>query len=126
MTHKKTELFHNRSSSKEFLFYKTDPKPKKDATQALSSVASDRISNAFPDILAQKNFMDYAMAQLESSTQFEAMVIKIDNLRHNAETAGDFGIDLWIDVAHVIDAICRRENGIWGQLDPGRFGCFFS
>lgn len=126
MTHKKTELFHNRSSSKEFLFYKTDPKPKKDATQALSSVASDRISNAFPDILAQKNFMDYAMAQLESSTQFEAMVIKIDNLRHNAETAGDSGIDLWIDVAHVIDAICRRENGIWGQLDPERFGCFFS
>lgn len=126
MTHKKTELFHNRSSSKEFLFYKTDTKPKKDTAEALSSAAADRILNAFPDILAQKNFMDYAMAQLESSTQFEAMVIKIDTLKHNAETAGDYGIDLWIDVAHVIDAICRRENGIWGRLDPGRFGCFFS
>ncbi len=126
MTHKKTELFHNRSSSKEFLLYKTDTKPKKDTAEALSSAASDRISKAFPDILAQKNFMDYAMAQLESSTQFEAMVIKIDNLKHNAETAGDYGIDLWIDVAHVIDAICRRKNGIWGQLDQGRFGCFFS
>jgi tetratricopeptide (TPR) repeat protein len=126
MTHKKTELFHNRSSSKEFLLYKTDAKPKKDATQALSPAASDRISNAFPDILAQKNFMDSAMAHLESSEQFQAMVIKIDNLKLNAETAGDYGIDLWIDVAHVIDAICRRENGIWGQLDQGRLGCFFS
>jgi len=126
MTHKKTELFHNRSSSKEFLFYKTDAKPKKDTVEALSSVASDRILKAFPDILEQKNFMDYAMAQLESSTQFEAMVIKIDNLKNNAETAGDYGIDLWIDVAHVIDEICRRENGFWGRLDPRRFGCFFS
>lgn len=126
MTHKKTELFHNRSSSKEFLFYKTDSKPKRDAAEALFSGMSDKISKAFPDILAQKNFMDYAMAQLESSTQFEAMVIKIDNLKLNAETAGDYGIDLWIDVAHVIDAICRREHGIWGQLDLGRFGCFFS
>jgi len=51
MTHKKTELFHNRSSSKEFLFYKTDAKPKKDTVGALSSVASDRILKAFPDIL---------------------------------------------------------------------------
>lgn len=126
MTHKKTELFHNRSSSKEFLFYKTDSKPKRDVAEALFSGVSDKFSKAFPDILAQKNFMDYAMAQLESSTQFEAMVIKIDNLKLNAETAGDYGIDLWIDVAHVIDAICRREHGIWGQLDQGRFGCFFS
>ncbi len=126
MTQKKTELFHNRSSSKEFLLYKTDTKPKKDTAEALSSTASDRISKAFPDILAQKDFMDYAMAQLESSTQFEAMVIKIDNLKHSAETAGDFGIDLWIDVAHAVDAVCRREAGIWGRLDQGRFGCFFS
>ena len=126
MTHKKTELFHNRSSSKEFLFYKTDAKPKKDTVGALSSVASDRILKAFPDILEQKNFMDYAMAQLESSTQFEAMVIKIDNLKNNTETDGDYEIDLWIDVAHVIDEICRRENGFWGRLDPRRFGCFFS
>ena len=126
MTHKKTELFHNRSSSKEFLFYKTDPQPKKDTIQALFSVASDRISNAFPEILVQKKFMDYAMAHLEPSKKFEAIVIKIDNLKHSAVTTGDYGIDLWIDVARVIDAICRREDGIWGQLDQGRFGCFFS
>jgi hypothetical protein len=67
MTKKKTDLFHNRSSSKEFLLYKTDTKPKKDTAETLSSTASDRISKAFPDILAQKNFMDYAMAQPGSS-----------------------------------------------------------
>jgi len=126
MTHEKTELFHNRASSKEFLFYKTDAAPEKDTTEALSSMASDRISKAFPDILAQETFMDYAMAHLESSEQFQAMVIKIDTLKHDAETAGDYGINLWIDVAHFIDAICQRENGIWGQLDQGRFACFFS
>ena len=126
MTHKKTELFHNRSSSKEFLFYKTDAKPEKDTAQALSSVASDRISNAFPDILGQEDFLDYAMSHLEPSERFQAMVVKIDALELKAETAGDFEIDLWVDVAGVIDAICRRENGIWGRLDQGRFACFFS
>ncbi len=55
------------------------------------------------------------------------MVIKIDRLNHEgSETAGNDQIDIWLNVANVIDTICRLENGMWGRLDQGMFGCFFS
>ena len=124
--HQKTKLFHNRSSSKEFLFYKTEATPKKDTAQVLSSVETNRILKAFPDILAGKTFIEKALARFETSEKFESMVIKIDRLNHEgSETADNDQIDIWLDVAKVIDSICSRENGMWGQLDQGMFGCFF-
>ena len=127
MTHQKTKLFHNRSSSKEFLLYKTDAKPKKDTAEALSSVETNRILKALPDILVGKTFIENALARFETSEKFESMVIKIDTLNHEgSETAGNDKIDIWLDVANVIDSICRRENGMWGRLDQGMLGCFFS
>ena len=126
MIHQKTKLFHNRSSSKEFLFYKTEATPKKDTAQVLSSVETNRILKAFPDILAGKTFIENALARFETSEKFESMVIKIDRLNHDgSETADNDQIDIWLDVAKVIDSICSRENGMWGQLDQGMFGCFF-
>jgi len=127
MTHQKTKLFHNRSSSKEFLLYKTDAKPQKAAVETLSSVETNRILKALPDILVGKTFIENALARFETSEKFESMVIKIDSLNHEgSETAGNDQIDIWLDVANVIDTICRRENGMWGRLDQGMLGCFFS
>ncbi|MDH4206449.1 MAG: tetratricopeptide repeat protein [Desulfobacteraceae bacterium] len=127
MTHQKTRLFHNRSSIKEFLLYKTDANPKKDTPEVLSSVVTNRILKAFPDIPVGKTFIENAMARFETIEKFESMVIKIDSLNHEgSETAGNDQIDLWLNVANVIDTICRRENGMWGRLDQGMLGCFFS
>jgi len=127
MIHQKTKLFHNRSSSKEFLFYKTDAKPKKDTAEVLSSVETKRILKAFPDILVGKTFIENALARFETKDKFESMVIKIDSLnREGSETAGNDPIDIWLDVGKVIDTICRRENGMWGRLDQKMLGCFFS
>ena len=123
----KTKLFHNRSSIKEFLFYKTKATPKKDAGQVLSSVETNRILKAFPDILSGKTFIENALARFETSEKFESMVIKIDRLNHEGSESDDNDqIDIWLDVAKVIDTICSRENGMWGRLDQGMFGCFFS
>jgi len=122
----KTKLFHNRSSSKEFLLYKTDATPKKDTAQVLSSFETNIILKAFPDILAGKTFIEKALDRFETSEKFESMVIKIDRLNHEgSETADNDQIDIWLDVAKVIDTICSRENGMWGQLDQGMLGCFF-
>lgn len=126
MTHQKTIFFHNRSSSKKFLFCKADVKPKKVGAEALSSVETDRILNAFPDILVGKTFIENALARLKPLEKFDSMVIKIDSLNHEgSEASGNGQVDTWLDVAGVIDTICRRENGIWGRLDQGVLGCYF-
>jgi tetratricopeptide (TPR) repeat protein len=127
MTHQKTDLFHHRSSAKEFLFYKTEAKPNKGTAKALSPAGSDRVLEVFPDILSGKDFIENAAARLTSSEKFDAMVVKIDNnTDKGGETANTGEIELWLDVANVIDTLCRREKGIWGRLDQGMLGCFFT
>jgi tetratricopeptide (TPR) repeat protein len=127
MTQQKTKLFHNRSSVNEFLFYKTDATPQKDPAEVLSSDETNRILKAFPNIPVGKTFIENAIARFETIEKFESMVIKIDRLNHEgSETAGNDQIDIWLNVANVIDTICRLKNGMWGRLDQGMFGCFFS
>ena len=127
MTQQKTRLLHNRSSIKEFLLYKTDATPQKDPDEVLSSVETNRILKAFPNIQIGKTFIENAIARFETIEKFESMVIKIDRLNHEgSETAGNDHIDLWLNVANVIDTICRHENGMWGRLDQEMLGCFFS
>ncbi|MEJ2655951.1 MAG: tetratricopeptide repeat protein [Desulfobacterales bacterium] len=123
MIHPKTDLFHHRSSSKKFLFCKTDATPNKGAAQPLSSAGSDRILEAFPDILAGKAFIENTVARLKSTKKFDVMTIKIDNVD---ETANNENIKVWLDVVNVVDRLCRQENGIWGRLDQGLLGCFFT
>jgi len=127
MTHKKPELFHYRSSSQQFLFCKSDSKPKHDKVMDAAWVASSRLSTMFPDILVGKHFVDHAMTTLDSSTKFEAMIVRIDNQKDKEKTkVVDDDIDFLADVAKAVDTICKNENGMWGQLDHDMFGCFFS
>ena len=100
MTHKKPGLFQSRSSSQQFLFSKTDSKPKDIKAKDPLLFDSNKLSKSFPDILAGKSFTDHAMAALDSATKFMAMVIRIDNLKHNDKTAAsNHAVDLLVDVA---------------------------
>jgi len=127
MTHQKTDLFHNRSSSGPFLFCKTAARSQKDITGDFSSVGSEKILNAFPHIPAGKDFIEYAVTRFDPSAEFDAMVIKIDRLNHeDTGMAGNDDIDLWLGTAGVIDAVCQHESGMWGRLDRGMLGCFFA
>jgi len=126
MTHQKTNLFHRHPSGKSFLLYKADAKPDKAASPGISPPGSERIRNVFPDLLSGKEFIENAAARFKSSENFDAMVIKIDNLTGGGETDPKDEIERWLDVAKTIDALCRKKDGIWGRLDRGMFGCFFT
>jgi len=126
MTHKKPELFHHRSSSRQFLFCKSDSTPTDDKGVEISRVDSTLVSKTFPNILFGKNFIDHAMAGLDASTKFEAMVIRIDDSTHKDKSiSGDYHSNSLVDIAKAIDETCKSENGMWGQLDHDMFGCFF-
>lgn len=126
MTDKKPQLFSNRSSSRQFLLYKTDSKPEKKKTYDTPSLATDTLSKSFPDMRIGKAFTDHAMAQIDAFATFDAMVIRIDALTQNNDESDDHhDIKLQVDVAKSIDETCKSENGIWGQLNQGTFGCFF-
>ncbi len=127
MTHQKTDLFHRHPSGKSFLLYKTDAKPDKAASPGIAPPGSEKILNEFPDLLSGKAFIESAAARFNASESFDAMVIKIDNTADSGDkTDPNDKLDRWLDVAKVIDAICRKQDGIWGRLDRGMFGCFFT
>jgi tetratricopeptide (TPR) repeat protein len=127
MTHQNTDLFHRRPSGESFLLYKTDAKHDNGADQGISAPGSERIRKAFPELLDGKDFIENAVARLKSSERFDAMVIKIDKITDTGDATEPNGkIERWLDVAKIIDVMCRHENGIWGRLDQGMIGCFFN
>jgi tetratricopeptide (TPR) repeat protein len=127
MTHQKTDLFHRHPSGKAFLLSKTDAKPDNDTAQTISPPGSEKVLEVFPDLLAGKDFIEKAVTRLKPSDKFDAMVIKIDKMIDNRDkTDHDSEIKRWLDVAKIIDSLCRREDGIWGRLDQGTLGCFFT
>ncbi len=126
MTDKKPQLFSNRSSSRQFLLYKTDAKPKKKKPTDTGILTSDALAKSFPKMLIGNAFTDYALEQIDAAATFDAMVVRVDLPTHN-NNASDAGHDMkhQLDVAQSIDDICKSENGIWGQLNQGVFGCLF-
>jgi tetratricopeptide (TPR) repeat protein len=100
--------------------------PTDDKGVEISRVDSTLVSKTFPNILFGKNFIHHAMAGLDASTKFEAMVIRIDDSTHkNKSISGDYHSNLLVDIAKAIDETCKSENGMWGQLAHDMFGCFF-
>lgn len=126
MTDKKPQLFSNRSASRQFLLYKTEAKPKKKKPADTCSPAAETLAKSFPKMLVGKAFSDLAMAQIDTAESFDAMVIRIDTPTHNDDASESrHDISRQMDVAKSIDAVCKSENGIWGQLNQGIFGCYF-
>ena len=61
-----------------------------------------------------------------ATAQFSAMVIRLDQVKEDndqAELPEDN--DGHVDVAGILDRLCRMENGLWGTLEAGLFGSFF-
>ena len=127
MTKDQQGLFSSRSSSQEFLLYKTDARPVDDQKDTAVSVEPGELAQEFPELLAGQAFVDNALARLEETSKFVAMVVRIDDLSaQDSDEKNPTTTDTRLEVAKTIDAICKGQNGIWGQLDSNTFGCFFS
>ncbi|MEA3427713.1 MAG: tetratricopeptide repeat protein [Thermodesulfobacteriota bacterium] len=97
-----------------------------DKAHAGLSFGLDKLKSKFPDLLYNRSLIDHAMKALDSSSQFGAMVIRIDEPPHKDKPSETNQVsNILLDVAGTIDLICRNDNGIWGQTGSSMFGCFF-
>lgn len=126
MTTRNKMLFHSRGSESHFLLSKTDTGRLKEVKSKEIIDADDAVRSAFPDMRAGNDFIDHAMQQLASSSQFTAMAIRLDPSRQNGKTSDTSDMNEGqVDVAGILDRLCRKENGLWGTLEAGLFGIFF-
>lgn len=129
MTKTQQKLYIDRDSARQFLLYKTDSKIpdikcsiKYDAEFSASQTG---LSDEFPGMLTGKKFIDHALAKVNSSLKFGAMVIRIDNIFHsNEESVKEDASQLLVKVAKIIDSICKNEKGLWGQIGYDMLGWF--
>jgi len=129
MTKTQQKLYIDRDSARQFLLYKTDSKIpdikcgiKYDAEFSASQTG---LSDEFPGMLTGKEFIDHALAKVNSSLKFGAMVIRIDNIFHsNEESVKEDASQLLVKVAKIIDSICKNEKGLWGQIGYDMLGWF--
>jgi len=126
MTVSNKALFHSRGSARHFLFSKTNTDRLKDVS--LKQVADVRqiLQSAYPDMLCDQDFIDHAQRVLAADSLFSAVVIRVD---HNgqAEAAPDDPAqeDGLLEVARILDEVCREHKGIWGALESGLLAGFF-
>jgi tetratricopeptide (TPR) repeat protein len=123
----KNIVFHNRSSSKEFLLSKAELGPLgKLHDREKEGRGKSILNKLFPEMLSGEAFLEHALKVLGSYHAFGAVIVRIDGMEgqgneHNGEQA-----DAVISgIAKAIDDLCRSENGFWGQLERFEFGCYF-
>jgi len=125
MTSDKKTLSLTQGSASHFLFSKTDTGRLKEIKKTEIIDANEAVRSAFPDMRSGSNFIDYANQQVGTIDQFSAMVIRPDQVtENNSQAKLPKGNDGHVDVAGILDRLCRRENGLWGTLEAGLLGSF--
>jgi tetratricopeptide (TPR) repeat protein len=119
-------LFHSRRSARHFLFSKTDIAGLPDDSLKSFGDTEKLLQSAFPDLLFLRAFKDHALNTLEAAERFAAVVIQPDSVDRKKTAASDPGADDGlVQMASILDTVCRAENGIWGGIESGKLAGFF-
>ncbi|MBC2694224.1 MAG: tetratricopeptide repeat protein [Desulfobacteraceae bacterium] len=125
MTKTQQKLYVDRDSAGQFLVYKTDSKIPDIKYDTKFSASQTGLLDEFPGMLTGKKFINYALAKVNSSLKFGAIVIRIDNIFHsNEESVRENAPELFVKVAKIIDLICKNGKGLWGQIGYDMLGWF--
>ncbi len=119
-TQMQQELFRNRSTTREFLFSKTEPPQKEKPRPASPPNGSTWRIPSLPDLLTGDVLIETANDELSRQAEFCVMVVRIDNENGGQETAETPAL-----VAQAIQAVCIGEKDVWGRLNATDFACFF-
>ncbi len=123
MTKSLNRVCQSSSSTQQFLISKIESRPPAEIPVLKSIVRQEALSVAFPNLLFGAEFIEKTLQGLESVYQFGVMVIKVDDL--STEISQNTQGDILLDFTKSIDACCQKENGLWGQINPKVFACFF-
>lgn len=124
MTKKRNELFKNRGTTRNFLFFKSDTGRIKEHLPATADTPPETIKTQFPDMLAGQALIDCVVDRLKPTQKFGAMAIRIDSADSSPTEADDQnGKSLPVTVANLLESFCQTQNGIWGSLAMDILGC---
>lgn len=116
-------FFHSTQNDCQFLFYKTDETPCDEKSEGeFFSKSIEVLTKNFPEILSGQDFLDRAMAHVQTTPCFSAMVVRIGGEGDKKEL---FCSEECLAAAEVFQRTCLEEQGIWGVIYGGAFVCIF-
>jgi tetratricopeptide (TPR) repeat protein len=123
---KPPEPILRRASTRQFLLSRTEPKTRPEPAARAAVATPDPLLEAYPQILSNRNFLNHSMARLYNSTQFSALVLRIDHFRADRNPSKTRQTTACLlAAAEIIAPLCQNANGLWGRLKPAELGCFF-
>ena len=126
MANKAKAVIQRRGSARNFLFSKTDIGRIKDVERKKAVGVNEVLQSVFPDMPAGRGFIDLAGQHLDSLAQFTALAIGVDQTRQTEDEYSNPGaLDEHVEVAGILEMICREKSGLWGALETGLFGSIF-
>ena len=125
MTNTSKAVSQSRGSARNFLLSKTDTGQIKDIERKETAGVNEVLGSVFPDLLVGKGFIDHALHHLDSVAHFTALAIGVDQTLQEEIYSNPDILDKHVEVAGILETICREKNGLWGVLEPGLFGSFF-
>jgi tetratricopeptide (TPR) repeat protein len=127
MSNKAKAVSQSRGSTQNFLFSKTDTGCVRELSKKKAVGINEVLQSFFPQLRTGNDFIEHAMQKMKSVAQFAALAIGLYQTRQEEEiptTSGEF--DKHLEVAGILDVICREKGGFWGTLEPGLFGAIFT
>jgi tetratricopeptide (TPR) repeat protein len=123
MTNKTKVVLQNRASAPNFLYSKTDTGRITGIGEREVVGVNEVLQSEFPDMLTGMDFIDHVGQCLESVEKFTTLAIEVDQARQEEDRYSIPGTpDEHVEVAGILETICRENNGFWGTLEAGLFG----
>jgi tetratricopeptide (TPR) repeat protein len=120
------ELYHNRESTRHFLYSKAEAEGPQKKRIHIPARIQKAIQSVYPHLLSGHAFIDHAEQQLSSSANFACLVFQIDGAaRSDTKKPKPDLADAHQKAATLFDDFCKRHKGSWGLINSGLFGAFF-
>ncbi|MGD8990380.1 MAG: tetratricopeptide repeat protein [Desulfobacterales bacterium] len=121
------ELYHHRESTRHFLHAKAEADNLHKKRIQVPASIQKAIQSIYPDLLMGPAFLDHALAQLTPAGQFAGMAFQIDDdLGTEPKKPKIEPAEAHKSAAKLFNNFCKKHKGIWGLLNQGLFGAFFS
>jgi tetratricopeptide (TPR) repeat protein len=126
MRNQTPELYHNRESTRHFLYSKAEAEGLRKKRIHIPARIQKAIQSVYPGLLTGHAFIDRAEQQLSSAAIFACLVFQIDDdTASTPEQAKTDPAAVHQNAAKLFDDLCQKNKGSWGLINSGLFGAFF-
>ncbi|MGD8470031.1 MAG: tetratricopeptide repeat protein [Desulfobacteraceae bacterium] len=120
------QLYHNRESTRHFLYSKAEAEGPQKKRIYIPARIQKAIQSVYPGLLSGHAFIDHTEQQLSSTANFAWLVFQIDaKARSHKKNPKPDPVDAHQKVATFFDDFCKKHKGSWGLINSGLFGAFF-